>query len=282
MNGRNGMKNDFQNSTGADVLSDLKRLSGRKRRTLARTLIYKKNRRPASKDEQIVLLDALRSEEVLTDFDRIYALIAGCHKVCENVDMQAAPVWLDHLLGAEQSIRRMPIGFGLRKDRTHLVFSALNVALNLDLLTGRRHAGRLCDWFFEELEGLNPRKMTPYLFNTTSNVVKCGGIVALSRPESVAHLAGLLRLLMSYSVEINNAEHWWFYARFRAPSRVGELTERASFGSYCRSVVRMFALEKAAAESDPVARAALVKEAAYLCVAQATDAQRDALFERVG
>jgi len=276
------MTSEFRDRKADEIVFELRELSRGKRRKLARSLLYKKSKRPSDKDEQVVLLDALRGEEALTDFDRAYALIAASHKICENVNMGVATLWLDRLLEAEAIIRKMPIRFGLRKDRTHLVFSALNIALNLDLMTGGGHHRRLGDWFIEELESLNPKRMTPYLFNTTSNVVKCAGIVMLWRQDNVGNTALLLRRLVSYSIEINNPMHWWIYARFRSPSRIAKVNERAAFGSHCRTVVRLLALERAANESDATARQELLKEAAYLCVAQATEEQREALKTAIG
>jgi len=276
------MTSEFRDRKADEIIFELRELSRGKRRSLARSLLYKKSKRPSDKDEQVVLLDSLRGEEALTDFDRAYALIAASHKICENVNMGVATLWLDRLLEAEAIIRKMPIRFGLRKDRTHLVFSALNIALNLDLMTGGGHNRRLGDWFIEELESLNPKRMTPYLFNTTSNIVKCAGIVMLWRQDNVGNIALLLRRLVSYSIEINNPMHWWIYARFRSPSRIAKVNERAAFGSHCRTVVRLLALERAANESDATARQELLKESAYLCVAQATEEQREALKTAIG
>lgn len=275
------MNTDFRKRRSDEIVAELKTLSKRKRRKTARALIYKKNQRPEEKSEQIALLAALRGEEALTDFDRSYALIAGAHKVCERVDIESAPAWLNDILGTEAQIRAMPIGFGLRKDRTHLVFSFLNIALNLDLLTGSHHSIRLGDWFMEELENLNPKRMTPYLFNSTSNIMKCAGIAALSRPAAAGSLALLMRKLISYSIEINNFGHWWIHSRFRAPSKVSKISERAAFGEHCRTIVRLSALEAAAEQNDAALRAKLLKETAYLCVAQATDQQREALRKMV-
>ncbi|SDY16811.1 hypothetical protein SAMN05444340_10444 [Citreimonas salinaria] len=263
----------------ATCLAHLGRLPARARRDGARTLIYKKNRRPAGLREQINLLDALRDEPALTDFDRLYALIAGSHKVCEEVLVEDAHHWLDRLLDAEAQIRAMPIAYGLRRDRTHLVFSAQNVALNLDLLTGARHATRLGDWVMHEVETLNLRRMTPYLFNSTSNTVKAAGLVALARPEAVDRIHDLMRRLVSYSIEINNPVHWWVFSRFRAPSKLDEVEERAAFGSHCNTILRLRALEDATRAKDADARRAAFEKVADLCVAQATPAQKTALTE---
>lgn len=269
---------DYSALTGRQALDRLAALPARQRRDTARVLIYKKTRRPAGLAEQIVLLDALRSEPALAEIDRVYALIAGGHKVCEEVMVGEAAHWLDRLLDAEAQIRAMPIVFGLRKDRTHLVFSALNVALNLDLLTGARHADRLAAWFWEETEGLELRRMTPYLFNSSSNTVKCGGLVLLGDPDAGPRIAMLMRKLLSYGVEINNPLHWWLFSRFKAPKRLEEVTERAAFGSFCNSMRRLAALETAAAATGPEARRAALREVAELCVAQAKPAQKAALL----
>lgn len=263
--------------SAATCLEHLAGLPARQRRTVARTLIYKKNRRPAALREQIVLLDALREEPALTEFDRLYALIAGSHKVCEEVLTEDAHHWLDRLLDAEAQIRAMPIAYGLRKDRTHLVFSAQNVALNLDLLTGARHAGRLGDWVLHEVETLNLRRMTPYLFNSTSNTVKAAGLVVLARPEETGRVHDLMRRLVSYSIEINNPVHWWVFSRFKAPAKIDEVEERAAFGSHCNTILRLRAIEDAAGATDPAARHAAFEHVAALCVAQANPAQKTAL-----
>ena len=273
---------DFTVLTGHETLARLADLPMRKRRDTARRLIYKKNQRPAGLDEQIILLDALRSEPALAEIDRIYALIAGGHKVCEEVMVAEAEHWLDRFLEAEAKIRAMPIVFGLRKDRTHLVFSALNVALNLDLLTGSRHAERLAAWFREEVEGLQLRRMTPYLFNSSSNTVKCAGIVLLSNPEDIARIADLMRKLLSYGIEINNPLHWWIFSRFKAPERLEDVTERAAFTSFRNSVHRLSAIEAAAAGTGPEDRRAALHRVAELCVAQATPPQKAALMAQAG
>jgi|GEM_PF-3561528 len=271
---------DFTVLTGREALARLADLPMRKRRDTARRLIYKKNQRPAGLDEQIILLDALRSEQALTEIDRFYALIAGGHKVCEEVMVAEAEHWLDRFLEAEAQIRAMPIAFGLRKDRTHLVFSALNVALNLDLLTGARHADRLASWFREEVEGLQLRRMTPYLFNSSSNTVKCAGIVLLGDPDDIARIARLMRKLLSYGTEINNPLHWWIFSRFKAPKHLADVSERAAFGSFCNSVHRLTAIEAAAAATGLEARRAALRAVADLCVAQARPAQKAALMEQ--
>ena len=271
----------FKTLSGAEALDRLARLSPRKRRTTARTLIYKKGQRPARMQDQITLLDALRDEPALTDFDRLYALIAGSHKVCEEVMTDEAHYWLDRLLTTEAQIRAMPIAFGLRKDRTHLVFSALNVALNLDILTGSRHTDQLADWFFHEVETLNLRRMTPYLFNSTSNTVKCAGLVILARPDQITSTASLMRRLISYSIEINNPAHWWVFSRFLAPARLRDVTERAAFGSHCNTIFRLRAIEDAAAATNATARLAALKRTAELCVAQANQRQKTALLDAV-
>ena len=269
---------DFTVLTAREALARLEALPTRKRRDTARRLIYKKHQRPAGLTEQILLLDALRSEPALAEIDRIYALIAGGHKVCEEVLLDDAAHWLDRFLEAEAQIRAMPIAFGLRKDRTHLVFSALNVALNLDLLTGSRHADRLATWFREEVEGLQLRRMTPYLFNSSSNTVKCAGLVLLSDPDDIAHIATLMRKLLSYGIEINNPLHWWIFSRMKAPERLGEVSERAAFGSFLNSVHRLSAIEAAAAATGPEDRRAALHRVAELCVAQATIPQKAALM----
>jgi len=271
----------FKALSGAEALDRLARLSPRKRRTTARTLIYKKGLRPTKMHDQITLLDALRDEPALTDFDRFYALIAGAHKVCEEVMTDAAVYWLDRLLKTEPQIRAMPIAYGLRKDRTHLVFSALNVALNLDILTGSRHTDQLADWFFHEVETLNLRRMTPYLFNSTSNTVKCAGLVILARTDKITSTASLMRRLVSYSIEINNPSYWWVFSRFLAPARLRDVSERAAFGSHCNTIMRLRAIEDAATATDAMARLASLKRTAELCVAQANPRQKTALLDAV-
>lgn len=98
---------DFTGNTGSEALNQLSQMSARKRRKVARILIYKKGRRPVDLDDQIVLLDALRKEPALTDFDQLYALIAGGHKVCEALHYEDAVRWLNMLLEAEPQIRKM-------------------------------------------------------------------------------------------------------------------------------------------------------------------------------
>jgi hypothetical protein len=272
---------DFTSISGREVLDRLSGMPARKRRKVARTLIYKKGRRPVDLDDQIVLLDALRKEPALTDFDQFYALIAGSHKVCEALLHEDAAHWLNMLREAEPQIRKMPISYGLRKDRTHLVFSALNVALNLNLFIEENNGPRLADWFFDELDALNPKRMTPYLFNTTSNVVKCAGLVILRKPDAACETVKLMRRLISYSIEISNPIHWWVYSRFQSPARLADVTERSAFGSFVNSMKRLDAMEDVATITDAAGQRDALRKVAGLCVAQANPKQKAALLETV-
>lgn len=272
---------DFTGNTGSEALNQLSQMSARKRRKVARILIYKKGRRPVDLDDQIVLLDALRKEPALTDFDQLYALIAGGHKVCEALHYEDAVRWLNMLLEAEPQIRKMPISYGLRKDRTHLVFSALNIALNLNLFIEDNNGPRLADWFFEELNALNPKRMTPYLFNTTSNVVKCAGLVIFQKPDIAHATINLMRRLISYSIEINNPIHWWVYSRFQSPARLADVTERNAFRSFVNSVKRLDAMEDVVMTTDAAGKHDALRRVARLCIAQSNVDQKSALLEKV-
>jgi hypothetical protein len=271
----------FTTISGSEALDQLSQMPVRKRRKVARILIYKKGRRPVGLDDQIVLLDALRKEPALTEFDQLYALIAGSHKVCEALLHEDAVRWLNMLLEAEPQIRRMPISYGLRKDRTHLVFSALNVALNLNLFIEENNGPRLADWFFDELNALNPKRMTPYLFNTTSNVVKCAGLVIFRKPDVARETVKLMRRLISYSIEINNPIHWWVYSRFQSPARLADVAERDAFRSFVNSMKRLDAMEDVATITDAAGQHEALRKVAGLCVAQSNSDQKAALLERV-
>ncbi len=272
---------EFNAVSGSEALNQLSQMPARKRRKVARILIYKKGRRPVDLDDQIVLLDALRKEPALTDFDQLYALIAGGHKVCEALLYEDAVRWLNMLLEAEPQIRKMPISYGLRKDRTHLVFSALNVALNLNLFIEENNGTRLEDWFFDELDALNPKRMTPYLFNTTSNVVKCAGLVIFRKPDVARETVKLMRRLVSYSIEINNPIHWWVYSRLQSPARLADVSERNAFRSFVNSMKRLDAMEDVATITDAAGQHDALRKVAGLCVAQSNSDQKAALLEIV-
>ncbi|GAA4216413.1 hypothetical protein GGQ68_002606 [Sagittula marina] len=269
-------RQDFRDKTAQDCLAALAAMPRKQHLAQARLLIYKKGQRPRDLGEQFDLLDGLTKDPVLTEFDRLYALIAGGHKLSEQVSPLSSD-WLDRMVVALDEVLAMPIGYGLRKDRTHLVFSALNVMMNLDLATGAHQGDRLAQISFDEAAALNLRRMTPYLFNSVCNLVKVVGIALLHRPDAAHQQAERCAKLMSYAIEINNSEHWWVFSRFKAPRRVDDLSLRAAFGSFRNTMKRLDAIEQAA-NADAAARRPAFEAVADLCVGQAQPAQKAALI----
>ncbi|MGH1416090.1 MAG: hypothetical protein ACRBB0_21565 [Pelagimonas sp.] len=271
----------FTNMDGQSVLAELAKLPNGQRRKTARRLIYKKKQRPSDLGEQLVLLEHLSRDDVLTQFDRYYATIAGAHKICEQTRVDLANSWADKMWADWADVRKMPIAYGLRKDRTHLVFSWINVAMNIDLLRGGKHAGDWADAAFAELDHLNPRQMTPYLFNSNSNIIKVIGIGLLSRPDQLEARFELALSLESYGIEINNPIFWWVFSRFRSPERFKDVKLRAAFNSHRNSMRRIDAMEQACNAAGGDAKRAAFLQVAKLCVAQATPAQQEALLHVV-
>ncbi len=271
----------YTDQSGRSVLAEFSNMTRRHRREMARRFIYKKGIRPKDLAEQLLVLEALETDEALTSFDHFYALIAGAHKICEQVDMPRAKERAEKMWLYWPNVRSMPVGYGLRKDRTHLVFSYLNVAMNLDILSGGRRSNQWTEIVLQEVEKLNPRQMTPYLFNSNSNVIKALGLAALSCPEDVDRIHDISLKLVSYGIEINNPVFWWFFSRFRAPSHMTEVKPRAGFGSHLNTMRRVFALEEARHSRLGPDRQRALHKVADLCVAQANPVQKQALIGAV-
>lgn len=243
-------------------------------------LIYKKGQRPTDLRQQTLLLDHLSQDAGLQKIDRIYALIAGAHKVCEQVLTDEAEHWSARLEDALITARAMPYSFGLRKDRTHLVFSLLNVALNVDLLAGGTRLAAYAQATFEEVDRLKLHKMTPYLFNSTSNVVKAVGIALLQRPADLPKQTDLMLRLMSFGIEINNPVYWRIFRRFQAPRALAQVKTRAAYESFRNSMRRLDRIEEAANAPLPD-RPDRLRAVAEACLAQSNDAQKAALLAAV-
>lgn len=266
---------------GQTALAVLANMPRRRKCKSARLLIFKKATRPRNLDDQVVLLDALSQDQTLTRFDRNYAVIAAGHKICELVDVEGSKTWVDRMRAEWSEIAAMPIGYGLRKDRTHLVFSWLNVAMNLDLMRGGDQAGVWADATISEIDALNPRQMTPYLFNSNSNIIKVIGLSILKRPEQLDRLFDLALRLESYGIEINNPVFWWVFSRFQSPERISQVDTRAAFTSHRKSMRRLDAIEHATKAKDAGTRHQALLRVADLCVAQANDNQKQALLNVV-
>lgn len=262
------------------VLRGLDEMPKRKRIKAAQKLIYKKGQRPSDLTQQTVLLEHLSQDAGLPNIDRIYALIAGSHKVCEQVLTNQAEQWSGRLADALAVARDMPYSFGLRKDRTHLVFSLLNAALNLDFLAGGHRLAAYSKATFEEVDGLKLHKMTPYLFNSTSNVIKAVGISVLQDPNALPKQADLALRLMSFGIEINNPIHWRIFRSFQTPATLAEVKTRAAFASFRNTMQRVDRIEDAARapRSDRPDR---LRDVASACLAQSNDAQKAALMAAV-
>ncbi len=262
------------------VFRALDEMPKRQRNTAVQKLIYKKGQRPVDLTEQTLLLEQLSQDAGLQSIDKIYALIAGSHKVCELVQTDEAEKWSMRLEDALAVARDMPYSFGLRKDRTHLVFSLLNVAMNLDLLAGGHRLGAYSKATFEEVEGLKLHKMTPYLFNSTSNVVKAVGISLLRDPSALNKQTDLMLRLMSFGIEINNPSHWRIYRSFQTPKTLAEVKTRAAFESFRNSMRRVDRIEDAA-KATKNDRPNRLRDVAAACLAQSNEAQKAALMASV-
>ncbi len=256
-------------------------MTRRHRREMARRFIYKKSIRPKDLAEQLLVLEALEHEATLTSFDHFYAMIAGAHKICEQVDRPRAKERAEKMWLHWPKVRSMPLGYGLRKDRTHLVYSYLNVAMNLDILSGGRRSDQWAEIVLQEVEKLNPRQMTPYLFNSNSNIIKALGLAALSCPEDVDRIHDIALKLVSYGIEINNPVFWWVFSRFRAPTHMTNVKPRAGFGSHLNTMRRVFALEEARHSRLGPDRQNALHRVASLCVAQANPVQKQALMSAI-
>lgn len=270
----------FLDMSAEAILRSLDEMPKRQRNQAVQKLIYKKGQRPTDLTQQTLLLEHLSQDTRLQTVDRIYSLIAGAHKVCEQVRTEKAEQWSRRLEDALGVAREMPYSFGLRKDRTHLVFSLLNVAINLDLLAGGHRLETYSQATFDEVDGLKLHKMTPYLFNSTSNVVKAVGIALLHDPSALPKQADLMLRLMSFGIEINNPSHWRIYRSFQTPATLAEVKTRAAFESFRNSMRRVDRIEDAAKATDSE-RPDRLQAVAGACLAQSNEAQKLALLAAV-
>lgn len=270
----------FLDMSAEAILRSLDEMPKRQRNQAVQKLIYKKGQRPTDLTQQTLLLEHLSQDTRLQTVDRIYSLIAGAHKVCEQVRTEKAEQWSRRLEDALGVAREMPYSFGLRKDRTHLVFSLLNVAVNLDLLAGGHRLETYSQATFDEVDGLKLHKMTPYLFNSTSNVVKAVGIALLHDPSALPKQADLMLRLMSFGIEINNPSHWRIYRSFQTPATLAEVKTRAAFESFRNSMRRVDRIEDAAKATDSE-RPDRLRAVAGACLAQSNEAQKLALLAAV-
>lgn len=271
----------YTDQTGEAVLTAFAAMPPRQRRKAARRLIYKKSTRPEDLTEQLIVLDALETDSALTSFDHFYALIAGSHKVIEQVDVAVAKARSERMWSIWPKVREMPVGYGLRKDRTHLVFSYLNVAMNLDLLAGSVRAKDWAEAAIAEVDGLNPRQMTPYLFNSNSNTIKVLGIAVLSCRGELERMYDLSLRLVSYGIEVNNPIFWWVFSRFQSPKKFKDVKIRAAFESHRNTMRRVFAMEQACQAATAEAKQSALELVADRCIAQVNPAQKTALMEVV-
>ncbi|MCT4554503.1 MAG: hypothetical protein N4A53_07440 [Pelagimonas sp.] len=270
----------YKDMTAEAVLQVLAGMPKRTRIKTSQMLIYKKGRRPADLKEQQYLLNKLSDDPTLAEIDRVYALIAGGHKTCELLDLEGAEAWSARLAEVLPQVRAFPYVFGLRRDRTHVVFSLLNVAMNVDLIAGGHRYAEFAQTVLDEVDGLKLRKMTPYLFNSSSNIVKAVGMALLCKPDERARQADLMARLMSYAVEINNPIFWYVFSRFTAPASLRQVEIRAAFGSFRNSMQRLTHIEEAAA-ADPADLPLKMRQIAGSCLAQSRPEQHIMLQERV-
>lgn len=275
-------KDDFTGMTGAEALDRLTSLKGARQLRAVRGFLYTKHSRPKDLPDQLLVLEALSQWPSLSIFDRSFALVASAHKACELVDVERCRALLPRLGAALGEASGLPPRAALRMDRTHLVFSILNVAMNLSLLVGDPvlddHARRV----IAEVEGLDPRRTTGYLYNSSSNILKTLGLALLVHPDRAAALAAQMQRILYIGVRANFAAPVpWSLTRLTLPRRLEAIDVGAAFREFEGTMRRFGRLQALAQNDDPARRAALLHRLADACVGQAQERQKQAMMAAV-
>lgn len=273
---------EFRDMTADAVLEALEKLDGRPRRKAAQQLLYKKRARPDDRHAQLRIMSSLAEWDGLNRFDRTYALVASAHKACELVEREAMAGLLPRLEEAyswAQGLRERNV---LRMDGVHLRFSVLNVLINGSLLVRsgacRTHARAALD----ALDRIDPRRVSPYLYNSSSNIVKTVGLAVVLVPEHLPRRADQVQALLDYGVRLRGTREWLLplTRRFGA-RRLADMQAEAAFLEFEESCLRALALRSAARAQDDDARRDALWQVAESCVGQYTEAQKSALLDAV-
>lgn len=271
----------FHPETAGQILSKLDKMPKRQRKSAVDQLIFKKRTRPVDIGEQFELLWALSQDGRLTRYDATYALIACSHKACELIDQAALARVMPLLRQALSGSGDLRNELKLRASRTHLVFSLLNVSFNVDLLLGGAHKDELAAHCIDELQALNPRQQTPYLFNTASNLSRCCACAALIQPENLSLIVDLHQRLLSLAIEMNNPIYWRFYAWFFLSKKLEKVDKRTSFGEFQKAFHRLSTLEQLLVCDAEDARQRLLARVVDLSFSGRNADQRQAIEDAV-
>ncbi|MHA6344095.1 hypothetical protein [Roseivivax sp. CAU 1761] len=278
-----GKGRDFTLLTAAEAAAALAGLGRRDRRKTAQALIYHKRHRPADLREQAALLETLSAEPALLPNDRDYAMIAAAHKASELVDRDLTARLIPALTTILERAMGLPARNALRLDGVHMRFSVLNVLLNGGILTGHPERGAWARRTRDALDGIDPRRVSPYLFNSTSNIVKTVGLSLIVEPEELGRAADQVKALLFYAIRLRYAGNPVFALTRRfGPKRLGDLRFQSAFGKMEDSFVRLDAIQRAAeANADAGDRVAALARLAEACVAQIRPEQKAAMLAAV-
>lgn len=269
---------DFRPMSAAQAQDVLAGLGPRARRKAIQGLIYRKGTRPAALSDQLVLLRALADAPVLRPFDRTYALIACAHKALESVDTDMLSALGPRLDEAWAFAATLPQRDVLRMDGLHMRFSVLNVAINRALLLDDPGLPALCRAAIAALNALVPRRASPYLFNSSSNIIKTVGLALALDPAQIPHMADQVGRLIFLSLKPRHAHEVLepILRRF-GPSRLEDVEPDTPFSEFEETFERYRLLRALKVETDPAHRDAALLALGRSCIGQRTEAQRSAL-----
>lgn len=275
--GQDCVMHDFTQSTAAETLAALDGLTRRERHKAALRLLYKKRFRPANREAQRALLEAFADWQDLSRFERTYALVAAGHKACELADKAAMAALLPRLEEAYAWALTLPCRNVLRMDGLHMRFSILNVLINGSLLSAPDDAPRHADTALAAFEAIDMRRASPYLFNSTSNIVKTLCLATLLRPETLARRAREAESLLDFAMSLRGWRHALLpLTRRWGPRRLEDRKPHRAFREFEDTMQRFLLLRRAAA-TDASTKEAL-RQLAESSIAQYTPEQKHALL----
>lgn len=267
---------DFTSMTADDTLAHLDAMPRRAARRTMRRLIYRKSSRPDDRNEQMALLRSLARAEQLDRFERTYALIACAHKACELVDIAMLASIDPDLHAALDWARTLRQRNVLRMDGFHLRFSVLNVLMSSALLRNSGDLASLAACALDELDRLEPRRASSYLYNSSSNVVKTVCLAVALVPERAEHAHRQLRRLIDLSLGLVHIHQMIEPVTRRfGPRRLEDVPRSGAFAEFEATMKRVFLLEDFSAHPED---ANLRRRLAKASIGRKTEAQAAALM----